>query len=223
MFTGIVEEVGRVKAMSDGVLQIAAGMVLADVSCGDSIAVNGICLTVTEFDRRCFSADVMPETVKRTSLAELKIGSPVNLERALTPSSRMGGHIVSGHIDGTGKILSLKEDKNAVLMKIAAEDGILRYIVEKGSVALDGISLTVAAVTNRDFTVSLIPHTRQTTNLASKREGSVINIENDVIGKYVEKMLMQPKAVLREASAWQADDSKLNGGITMDFLHNSGF
>lgn len=223
MFTGIVEEVGRVKAMSDGVLQIAASKVLSDVSCGDSIAVNGICLTVTEFDRQCFSADVMPETVRRTSLAELKIGSPVNLERALTPSGRMGGHIVSGHIDGTGRILSLKEDKNAVLMKIAAADDILRYIVEKGSVALDGISLTVAAVTDRDFTVSLIPHTRQVTNLGSKREGSVINIENDIIGKYVEKMLMQPKAVLREASARQADASRLNGGITMDFLHDSGF
>lgn len=225
MFTGIVEEVGRVRAMADGVLQIAADRVLADVSLGDSIAVNGICLTVTEFDRHSFRADVMPETIKRTSLAELKIGSPVNLERALTPSSRLGGHIVSGHIDGVGKILSLKEDRNAILMQIAADSSILRYIVEKGSVALDGISLTVAAVTDRDFTVSLIPHTREVTNLGSKREGSVINIENDVIGKYVEKML-QPKLVFsasRTKQEGQEDKLRTGGGITMAFLQDNGF
>lgn len=213
MFTGIVEEVGRVKAIGNGILQIEASKVLEDVHLGDSIAVNGICLTVTSFSSHSFQADVMPETIKRTSLGELKLGSPVNLERALTLASRLGGHIVSGHIDGTGRIVSLKDDKNAILMKIQAESSILRYIVEKGSVALDGISLTVAEVSNRDFTVSLIPHTRQATNLSSKREGSLINIENDVVGKYVEKLL-QPA---------ENTDAVLKPGITMDFLKQNGF
>ena len=216
MFTGIIEEVGRVKAIGSGVLQVSASRVLEDVQLGDSIAVNGICLTVTEFNSSSFRADVMPETVKRTSLAELKIGSPVNLERALTLSSRLGGHIVSGHIDGVGRIVSMKDDKNAVLMKIAADADILHYMVEKGSVALDGISLTVAEVTDRDFTVSLIPHTRQVTNLGSKGEGSLINIENDVVGKYVEKML-QPRL------ASQGKGQQAAGGITMDLLLKSGF
>ena len=182
MFTGIVEEVGTVQSLGNGCLTIRASRVLTDVQLGDSIAVNGVCLTVTHFDGGSFQADVMPETVRRTSLAELKPGSPVNLERALTLGTRLGGHIVSGHIDGVGKILSLVVEKNAILMKISADGAILRYIVEKGSVALDGISLTVAAVTGSDFTVSLIPHTRQATNLSHKQVDSLINIENDLIG-----------------------------------------
>ncbi|MGM9539593.1 riboflavin synthase [Anaerovibrio sp.] len=222
MFTGIIEEVGRVKAIGNGVLQVAASRVLENVQLGDSIAVNGICLTVTEFGGGSFRADVMPETIRRTSLAELKIGSPVNLERALTLSSRLGGHIVSGHIDGVGRIVSMKDDGNAILMKVAADADILHYIVEKGSVALDGISLTVAAVTDRDFTVSLIPHTRQVTNLGSKGEGSRINIENDVVGKYVEKML-QPKENAQNAQNMQNNGQSEAGGITMDLLLRSGF
>lgn len=214
MFTGIVEEVGQVKAVGNGTLQIQATKVLEDVKLGDSIAVNGICLTVTGFNSHSFQADVMPETIKRTSLGELKLGSPVNLERALTLSSRLGGHIVSGHIDGTGRIVSLKEDKNAILMKIQADGAILRYIVEKGSVALDGISLTVVQVGSRDFTVSLIPHTRQVTNLSVKGEGSLINIENDVVGKYVAKLL-QP--------ADESVDAATQSSITMDFLKENGF
>lgn len=214
MFTGIVEEVGQVKSIGNGTLQIQATKVLEDVKLGDSIAVNGICLTVTGFNSHSFQADVMPETIKRTSLGELKLGSPVNLERALTLSSRLGGHIVSGHIDGTGRIVSLKEDKNAILMKIQADGAILRYIVEKGSVALDGISLTVAQVGSRDFTVSLIPHTRQVTNLSVKGEGSLINIENDVVGKYVAKLL-QP--------AGESADVAAQSGITMNFLKENGF
>lgn len=214
MFTGIVEEVGQVKAIGNGTLQIQAAKVLEDVKLGDSIAVNGICLTVTGFNSHSFQADVMPETIKRTSLGELKLGSPVNLERALTLSSRLGGHIVSGHIDGTGRIASLKEDKNAILMKIQTDGAILRYIVEKGSVALDGISLTVAQVGTRDFTVSLIPHTRQVTNLSAKGEGSLINIENDVVGKYVAKLL-QP--------AGESADVAVQSSITMDFLKENGF
>lgn len=214
MFTGIVEEVGKVKSIGNGILRIQAAKVLEDVRLGDSIAVNGICLTVTDFGTDSFQADVMPETIRRTSLGELKLGSPVNLERALTLRSRLGGHIVSGHIDGTGRIVSLKEDKNAILMKIEAEGSILRYIVEKGSVALDGISLTVAQVTSRDFTVSLIPHTRQVTNLSAKGEGSLINIENDVVGKYVEKLL-QPADNTAAATP--------KSSITMDFLRQNGF
>lgn len=214
MFTGIVEEVGQVKAIGNGTLQIQATKVLEDVKLGDSIAVNGICLTVTGFNSHSFQADVMPETIKRTSLGELKLGSPVNLERALTLSSRLGGHIVSGHIDGTGRIVSLKEDKNAILMKIQTDGAILRYIVEKGSVALDGISLTVAQVGTRDFTVSLIPHTRQGTNLSAKGEGSLINIENDVVGKYVAKLLQ---------NADESVDAATQSSITMDFLKENGF
>ena len=212
MFTGIIEEVGSVQSVGGGCLAIKARKVLQDVQLGDSIAVNGVCLTVTSFDGNSFQADVMPETIRRTSLSELKTGSPVNLERALTLNTRLGGHIVSGHIDGVGKIVSLREEKNAVLMKISADGDILRYIVEKGSVALDGISLTVAEVKEGDFTVSLIPHTRQVTNLSHKRAGSLINIENDIIGKYVEKLLAP-----REVQATAASR------ITMDFLKNNGF
>lgn len=212
MFTGIIEEVGQVLGIGNGRISVKAHKVLQDVQLGDSIAVNGVCLTVTSFDKDSFQADVMPETIRRTSLSELKNGSPVNLERALTLQSRLGGHIVSGHIDGVGTIEALTEENNAVLMKISASADILRYIVEKGSVALDGISLTVAKVTKSDFTVSLIPHTRQVTNLGSKRQGSVINIENDVIGKYVEKLL-QPQENLEENTS----------RITMEFLKNNGF
>lgn len=210
MFTGIIEEVGRVARIGGGSLVIDCQKVLEDVHLGDSIAVNGVCLTVTHFDRSSFTADVMPETVRRTSLAELKKGSPVNLERALTLASRLGGHIVSGHIDGTGEIVKFADEGNAILMTVNAESALLRYIVEKGSVALDGISLTVASVTDHDFTVSLIPHTREVTNLGSKKLGSPINIETDVLGKYVEKMLGGSKAPAKST-------------MTLDFLRENGF
>jgi len=205
LFTGIVEEVGKVKSIGGGKIVIIAKKVVTDVAIGDSICVNGVCLTVTEFDDKSFTADIMPETIRRTSLSELKIGNLVNLERALTLSSRLGGHIVSGHIDGVGKILSLKNEANAVLMKIRADSKLLRYVVEKGSVALDGISLTVASVDLESFTVSLIPHTREITNLKEKKIGSLINIETDIIGKYVEKLASN------------------SGGITKDFLSTNGF
>ena len=205
MFTGIVEEVGKVKSIGGGKIVIAAETVIADVAIGDSICVIGVCLTVTDFDCGSFAADIMPETIRRTSLSELKIGNLVNLERALTLSSRLGGHIVSGHIDGVGKILSLKNEANAVLMKIRADSKLLRYVVEKGSVALDGISLTVASVDSESFTVSLIPHTREITNLKEKKIGSLINIETDIIGKYVEKLMGKSE------------------GITKEFLLSNGF
>ena len=184
MFTGIVEEVGTVRRVGGGTLSIDAEEILTDVRLGDSIAVNGVCLTVTSFDKNHFEADVMPETVRRTSLAELRKGSPVNLERALTLASRLGGHIVSGHIDGVGTVAGLRQEGNALLLTVAAAPALLRGIVEKGSVALDGISLTVAAVTEETFTVSLIPHTREVTNLRAKRAGSRLNIETDIIGKF---------------------------------------
>ena len=189
MFTGIIEEVGSVQSVGDGCLAIKARKVLQDVQLGDSIAVNGVCLTVTSFDGNSFQADVMPETIRRTSLSELKTGSPVNLERALTLNTRLGGHIVSGHIDGVGKIVSLREEKNAVLMKISADGDILRYIVEKGSVAIDGVSLTVAYVDSSVFKVSVIPHTASETTLLYKGAGNTVNLECDIIAKYVEKLM----------------------------------
>lgn len=211
MFTGIIEEVGHVRHIGGGKLSIDCRKVVSDVRSGDSIAVNGVCLTVTSFDKNHFVADVMPETVRCTSLAELGKGSLVNLERALTLTDRFGGHIVSGHIDATGRVVSLKEEGNAVLMKIAADSEILRYIVVKGSVALDGISLTVAATTDYDFTVSLIPHTRKVTNLADKKEGSPINIETDMLGKYVEKLLTKGEKKQRKS------------GVSLSFLCENGF
>lgn len=217
MFTGIIEEVGTVQRIGGGSIAIAVEHVLGDAHVGDSIAVNGICLTVTSFDRHHFTADVMPETVRRTSLAELKKSSPVNLERALSLASRLGGHIVSGHIDGTGRIESLEKEGNALLLKVAAEPAILRGIVEKGSVALDGISLTVAAVTEADFTVSLIPHTREVTNLRGKKAGSLLNIETDVIGKYVEKMM---QGACKEPGG-RAEPAKK--ALTRAFLLENGF
>ena len=217
MFTGIIEEVGALERLAGGEIAIRAKKVLEDVALGDSIAVNGICLTVTHFDAAHFVADVMPETVRRTSLAELKRGSRVNLERALTLRSRLGGHIVSGHIDGVGTIAAMQEEGNAILLTVRASDDILRYVVEKGSVALDGISLTVARVSAADFTVSLIPHTREITNLREKRMGSRLNIETDILGKYVEKLF--PGAHTRGES----DAPKSAGGLTMDFLRQQGF
>ena len=217
MFTGIIEEVGALERLAGGEIAIRAEKVLEDVALGDSIAVNGICLTVTHFDATHFTADVMPETVRRTSLAELKRGSRVNLERALTLRSRLGGHIVSGHIDGVGTIAAMQEEGNAILLTVRASADVLRYVVEKGSVALDGISLTVARVSAADFTVSLIPHTREITNLREKRMGSRLNIETDILGKYVEKLF--PGAHTRGES----DAPKSAGGITMDFLRQQGF
>ena len=217
MFTGIIEEVGALERLAGGEIAIRAEKVLEDVALGDSIAVNGICLTVTHFDAAHFTADVMPETVRRTSLAELKRGSRVNLERALTLRSRLGGHIVSGHIDGVGTIAAMQEEGNAILLTVRAGADILRYIVEKGSVALDGISLTVARVSAADFTVSLIPHTREITNLREKCSGSRLNIETDILGKYVEKLFPGVR------TQGESDAPKSAGKITMDFLRQQGF
>lgn len=192
MFTGIVEEVGELKGMRKGALSaavsIGARTVLEDVRKGDSIAVNGVCLTVTSFSADCFTADVMHETLNRSSLGSLRVGSPVNLERAMSASGRFGGHIVSGHIDGVGVVRSTSRDGNAVWYRIRAPRDVLRYVVEKGSIAIDGISLTVASVASDDFSVSVIPHTAEQTTLAKKRAGDTVNLECDIVGKYVEKL-----------------------------------
>ncbi|MGN0072477.1 MAG: riboflavin synthase [Coriobacteriales bacterium] len=193
MFTGIIEELGTVKGIRKGaasaVIEIGAAKVLEGTKLGDSIATNGVCLTVTGLTPSGFTADVMHETLDRSSLGTLRPGSKVNLERAMALGDRFGGHIVSGHIDGCGTIERIEADDNAVWYTIAAEPQLLRYIVEKGSVTLDGISLTVAAVDSSSFKVSVIPHTRACTNLSEKRTRSIINIETDILGKYVEKLL----------------------------------
>lgn len=215
MFTGIIEEVGTVKAVQKGsgssFIKIQASKIFEDMHLGDSIAVNGVCLTVTEFNNNIFRADVMNETLCRSSLGQLKNGSPVNLERAMAANGRFGGHIVSGHIDGTGTISKIENDGIAVWYTISAPHDIIRYIVEKGSIAIDGISLTVAKVTDDTFSVSIIPHTAEQTILSTKKIGDVVNLENDIVGKYVEK-LMKP-----------ADSPAKSGGITMDFLTRNGF
>ncbi len=189
MFTGIIEELGTVGAMdrrSDSIrLTIEAKKVLEGTQLGDSIAVNGICLTVTSLGPSYFTADVMHETMRRTGLADVRNGSQVNLERALQVGSRLGGHIVSGHIDGVGRIISITTDGIAKVIRIGIPDTMAPIIVEKGSIAIDGISLTVAAVTPDSFTVSIIPHTIANTTLLTKREGSIVNLETDMIGKYV--------------------------------------
>ena len=193
MFTGIVEEVGTVLSIKKGSVssKITFGgkKVFEDVHLGDSIAVNGVCLTADTLTDKSFTADIMAETLRRSSLGDLKVGSRVNLERAMQCNGRFGGHIVSGHVDATGKIVSFKREENAVWITISAESKTLKYIVEKGSVALDGISLTVASVGDTSFKVSIIPHTAKETTLLTKSVGDRINIECDIVGKYVERFL----------------------------------
>ena len=192
MFTGIIEETGTIRAVRHGAnssqVTVAVHKILEDVKVGDSINTNGVCLTVTSFGNDYFTLDVMPETLRRTNFATLKPGSTVNLERALRLADRLGGHLVSGHIDGTGKIGQKWAEDNAVWFNILADPGLLRYIVEKGSVALDGISLTVASVDRQSFGVSLIPHTQGVTTLMNKKPGDLLNIECDLIAKYIEKL-----------------------------------
>ena len=223
MFTGIIEEVGEIAGIKKGarsaVLTIKGKKVLEDTKIGDSIALNGVCLTVTEIlSDETYTVDVMSETLNRSSLGELKKGSPVNLERAMAADGRFGGHIVSGHIDGTGTVSSVKKDDNAVWYTINAPSNVLRYIVEKGSIAIDGISLTVAYVDDSCFKVSIIPHTIAETNLSTKKTGSQVNLECDIIGKYVEKLLAGGVAPPESAG-----DEKPTGGITEEFLLANGF
>lgn len=206
MFTGIIEELGVVESPGTR-FKIRAKKVLEDVHIGDSICVNGVCLTVTEFTPNGFTADVMPETLRCTNLGSLKKGEKVNLERAMPANGRFGGHIVSGHIDGTGRIEDIKNDGIAVVYTVAADKKILRYVINKGSITIDGISLTVCAIDEKSFCVSIIPHTQKETNLADKKCGDTVNIETDIIAGYVEKLLKTE------------DGSR----VDMDFLRRCGF
>lgn len=215
MFTGIVEEMGTIEKIQKGrhsaILHIRADLILEDLKIGDSVAVNGVCLTATSIHSQTFTADVMHETLNRSSLAQLKNGSHVNLERAMPACGRFGGHIVAGHVDGMGTITRITRDDTAVWYTIQASPSILRYIIEKGSIAIDGISLTVAAVTSRSFSVSVIPHTASVTILGGKRPGDKVNLEADIIGKYVERLL-SPNGKPAKKS-----------GLTMEFLAQNGF
>lgn len=219
MFTGIVEEIGTVRHVisgtNSGEIGIGASKVLENTKIGDSIAVNGVCLTVTSLKPDGFTADVMPETLRRTNLGQLKSGDVVDLERAMAADGRFGGHIVSGHIDGVGTITSIKKEENAVWVKIQADKNIIGLIVEKGSIAIDGISLTVAKLGSNDFQVSIIPHTKDETILLKKNVGDKVNLENDIVGKYVQRLLGKANS----------DDTNKNGasGLTMDFLASHGF
>ena len=191
MFTGIVEEVGTVKSVGSGKLTVAASAVLEGTRMGDSIAVNGACLTVSAMDAASFSVDVMPETLKRTNLGQLRTGSVVNLERALRVGGRVGGHLVQGHVDGTGKVVSLIPEGGAVIARFAAPPEVLRYVVEKGFIAVDGVSLTVVNSKDTSFEVAIIPFTHEVTNFHQIEKGTVVNIEFDILGKYIAKIVRQ--------------------------------
>ena len=193
MFTGIIEEIGKVKAIERGAnsirLTIAVKKIMDDIHIGDSICTNGVCLTVTTFDNDSYTADVMPETMSRTNFKDLRINDLVNCERAMPANGRFGGHIVSGHIDGIGFISKMNRDDKAIRVKIETRPEILRYIVEKGSITIDGISLTVTDVSSFDFGVSIIQHTQDETTLTKKKIGDTVNLENDIVGKYIEKFV----------------------------------
>jgi riboflavin synthase len=214
MFTGIIEEVGTVEHIRQSgeaiVMTIGAKKILVDVHLGDSIAVNGVCLTVTSFTDRTFTVDVMPETVKATSLRTLTKGSKVNLERAMAANGRFGGHFVSGHVDGIGRIVRKWPSANAVYYEIEIPKELRQYMILKGSVAVDGTSLTIFGLTDQTFTISLIPHTRAETILGEKQPGDIVNIECDMIGKYVVQLMEGKKEEAKSA-------------ITLDFLERHGF
>ena len=205
---GLVKRIDR--GSKSCILEIQCNEVLTDAKIGDSIATNGVCLTVTTMSSNSYTADVMPETLNKSSLGELKIGDRVNLERAMVANGRFGGHIVSGHIDGTGYIEKTMQDDNAIWYTIAADSSLLKYIVKKGSIAIDGISLTVADVSERNFKVSIIPHSQSKTNLQFKKTGAIVNLECDIIGKYVEKLM-----------GYKKEEEKSN--ITEAFLIQNGF
>lgn len=219
MFTGIIEELGVVQSLRQSShsaqLRISAPLVVSDLKAGDSIAVNGICLTVTAFDSTSFTVDVMPETMQRTNLRELKTGSKVNLERALRLSDRLGGHLVSGHVDGVGTICSRMRQDIAVVLGISFPPELGKYLVPKGSIAIDGTSLTIVTVEARHFSVSLIPHTRGITTLGHKNIGDTVNLEVDLIARYLEKLVTGSGPVKPVAPS--------SGALSLDFLSQKGF
>lgn len=215
MFTGIIEAVGRIKKIEavggDMRLHVDAGSLdMSDVQLGDSIAVNGVCLTAIEFDNRHFAADVSNETIKLTSLKDLAAGSEVNLEKALLPTTRLGGHLVSGHVDGLGEVLSIKEESRSIQLIIRAPDELKRYIAMKGSICIDGTSLTVNKITDTDFEINIVPHTQQQTIIKHYRPGTKVNLEVDLIARYLERLLMNQ------------DENSANG-ITLEALAKAGF
>lgn len=217
MFTGIIEEIGVLQEFSlgngFGVMEIKCSYVLEETKIGDSIATNGVCLTVKEKSSNSFKAEVMGETLAKSNLGNLKVGDKLNLERALRLSDRLGGHIVSGHIDGIGKIVSVKEERDGTWFTISAPNDVLKYIIYKGSIGIDGISLTVAYVDENVFKVSVIPHTLENTILPYKKVNSVVNLECDLVGKYIEKLF----------GGKNANEEVEKQDITMEFLKNSGF
>lgn len=219
MFTGIIEEIGKVKSIERHAnsikLTVSAKKIMSDIHLGDSISTNGICLTVTTFTNDSFTVDVMPETMMTTNFKNLKVNDEVNLERALSVNARLGGHIVSGHIDGIGTIIKKYNDDKAIRMSFATSPSILELIVKKGSIAIDGISLTVTDVDSTSFSVSIIEHTQGETTLTSKKIGDTVNLENDVIGKYVQKLFVGTRLVTSE--------NQDNEGISLDFLESNGF
>lgn len=216
MFTGIVEEVGSLEKLTlgggFGVIEIRANKVLENTKIGDSIASNGVCLTVLDMTKFSFKANVMGETLEKSSLGSLKSGNKINLERAMKLEDRFGGHIVSGHIDGVGKITDIEKKVDGTWFTISASKEILKYIIYKGSIAIDGISLTVAYVDDEKFKVSVIPHTLENTILYEKKVQSVINLECDVVGKYIEKLVNNKDKEIKNES-----------NVTMEFLRENGF
>ncbi len=206
MFTGIVEEIGTVKSVNRQWMTLSAHTILQGTAPGDSVSVNGACLTVIEAGPDLFSVEIMPETLRRTSLGDLRPGDQVNLERALAVGGRLGGHFVQGHVDGTGRVLSLVPESGATLMKVAAPKDVLRYVVEKGFIAVDGISLTVTSCDVTSFTVSLVSFTRDHTTLSTKGNGDSVNLEVDILAKYVERLI-----------------GRESPGITAEFLSEHGF
>ena len=219
MFTGIIEEMGIVKSIKSKVITIEANKIFDDLKLGDSVAVNGTCLTVSSFSNKIFNADITSETLSRKNLGDLKSGFKVNLERALTLNGRLGGHIVSGHVDGIGIIKNISKNAEDIELIIECPESLMKYIIEKGSVAVDGISLTVARVdTNKNnFSVAIIPHTLKETVLYYKKSGDKVNIENDIIGKYVEKLLSF------NDFNFNNETNNKSSNINMEFLIKNGF
>ncbi|MFO7887173.1 MAG: riboflavin synthase [Eubacteriales bacterium] len=217
MFTGLIEEVGEITSVTrkgnSAQITVKAPGILKENKVGDSISTNGVCLTVTKKTSNTYTVDVMPETMNRSNFKNLKYGSKVNVERALKVGDRLDGHMVSGHVDGIGIITDFREDDNAVWITLKADKGVLKYIVEKGSIAIDGTSLTVAYVDNETFKVSIIPHTGEATTLLNKKIGDEVNLECDMVGKYIEKLLNFEKKETENSS------SELNE----KFLKNNGF
>ena len=213
MFTGIVEEVGTVRASRPGTLTVEGRVVMADLKLGDSVAIDGVCLTVVERTESTFSVNVQPETLRRTNLGGLAVGQRVNLERAVTPTTRLGGHIVQGHVDATGRIVELRPDGDGLLVRFQTPERLMRYIVEKGFIAVNGISLTVATVGDDWFTVALVRYTRDHVALLDRGVGSTVNLEVDVLAKYVERLL-QVRSDGEPAAA---------AGLTLERLREAGF